>query len=106
MASVSKHDTVELYQPLRHMMQNELLTILSIVDAIRLNGTVSAAKLCELFDCSVPTLKRRIDDARNLGAHVESVKAGHKWVYHLANAEMVAPRLERWIELERARSLV
>lgn len=85
---------------------NENLAVLSIVDAIRIYGTVSAANLCTWFACSLPTLKRRIDVARNLGAHVESVKVGHVWAYHLANASIVEARLATWLELERARSLV
>jgi len=62
--------------------------------------------LCCWMGCSVATLKRRIDDVRGLGAHVESVKAGDRWVYHVANADLLEPRLSRWIELEQQRSLV
>lgn len=63
-------------------------------------------ELAGWMGCSVPTLKRRLDDVRGLGAHVESMKVGKRWVYHVANAHMLEPRLSRWIELELQRSLV
>lgn len=65
-----------------------------------------ADELCAWMGCSLRTLKRRIDDVRGFGVHVESVKDGSRWVYHVANAEMCEPRLSRWIELEEQRSLV
>jgi len=85
-------------------MKSDLLITLEIVDACRTPR--SAAALCAEFGLSVATLKRRLADVRNMGAHIESVKIGARWVYHLANEPMVSARLARWIELERSRSLV
>ncbi len=87
-------------------MKSELHETLSVVQAIMLAGTASAAELCEAHGCSVATLKRRLDDARHLGAHVESVKLGAGWQYHVANGPVIAERLGTWLALERERSLV
>ena len=84
---------------------SELLVELLMVRRL-IERPQGAKELCAWMQCSVPTLKRRIDDVRGLGAHVESLKVGRQWVYHVANASMLEPRLSRWIELERQRSLV
>jgi len=86
-------------------MKSELLQILELVRCIQTRPT-SARDLCAFADCSLSTLSRRLAEAARLGAHVESIKVGKRWVYHLGNAAQVGPRLDRWIELERARSLV
>jgi predicted transcriptional regulator len=86
-------------------MKSELLGILEIVDFVKA-GPCKAESICQRFGISVATLKRRLDEARHLGAHVESVKVGREWVYHLANADSVSARLSRWLDLERSRSLV
>jgi len=86
--------------------KSELLMTLELVEALRLGGPRSTRDLCHCFGVSVATLKRRIDDARHLGAAVESVKSGHAWVYHLGNGPAVAARLARWLQLEQSRSLV
>ena len=85
-------------------MNSDLLTSLQIVAACRTPR--SAASLCAEFELSIATLKRRLSEARNLGAHVESVKLGTRWVYHLANDAACGKRLDSWIELETKRSLV
>lgn len=87
-------------------MQSDHLTTLEVIDAIGSGRLVSSAALARHFGCSVATIKRRVMDARHLGAHIESVKVGSGWLYHLANESAVRARLARWLELERARSLV
>jgi hypothetical protein len=87
-------------------MKSELLCTLEMVDALRF-GPLTIGQLCAYGDCSVPTAKRRLGDARRLGAAVESLKEGSgRWVYHLGNESAIAERLGRWLELERARSLL
>jgi hypothetical protein len=87
-------------------MKSELHETLSILDLLMRLGPLSAQGLCDVFGCSVATLKRRLDDARQLGAHVESIRQGGGWVYHVGNADAIRARLYRWLALERERSLV
>jgi len=86
-------------------MKSELLQTLELLAHLQA-GPSSAGDLCGVSACSVATLKRRLADARHLGAHVESLKIGTRWVYHLANQAAVSARLARWLDLERTRSLV
>ena len=84
---------------------NDLRMVLETVYAVG-GGQVSTVDLCRTLDVSVATLKRHIAEAQHLGAAIESVKLGRSWLYHCPNYDQCAPRLLRWIELERARSLV
>jgi hypothetical protein len=83
---------------------NELLETLEIVQRV-IDEPLQwgAADVAQWKGCSVPTVKRRVMDARNLGCHVESLKVGTRWVYHVGNASQVRPRLALWIDLERRR---
>ncbi len=87
-------------------MNSELLTTLLIVRELLDCGPCSAASLARSRQCSRATLKRRMDDARGMGVAIESVKLGASWFYHCANAATIEERLNRWIDLERARALV
>lgn len=84
---------------------SELLVELLMVRRL-IERPQGGSELCAWMQCSPATLKRRIDDVRGYGAHVESIKVGRTWVYHVGNAELLEPRLSRWIELEQQRSLV
>lgn len=86
-------------------MKSELLVTLELVQLLG-SGTFHADELCQRFGCSVATLKRRLSDARNLGAHVESIKVGSRWSYHVGNYAVVSTKLERWIALEQGQSLI
>jgi hypothetical protein len=86
-------------------MKSELLMTLEIVQLLG-SGTFHADELCQRFGCSVATLKRRLSEARNLGAHVESIKVGVRWSYHVGNFANISEKLERWIALEQGRSLI
>jgi hypothetical protein len=79
----------------------ELMMVRRLIEEPR-----TSQDLCAWMQCSLATLKRRIDEVRGFGAHVESVKMGRVSAYHVGNASMLEPRLSRWIELEQQRSLV
>lgn len=85
--------------------RTELLEILLMVRWL-IDKPAGMAELLEWSGFSEATIKRRIDEARGFGVHVEALKIGRHWVYHVANAEMCEPRLSRWIELEQQRSVV
>ncbi len=85
-------------------MKSDLLQTLEIVQLLG-SGTFHADELCLRFDCSIATLKRRLAEARNLGAHVESIKVGTRWSYHVGNLSSLT-NLDRWIALEQGRSLI
>ncbi len=87
-------------------MKSELLKTLLIVRSIIDTGPTPCAELARFHGMSTATLKRRLEDARQLGAHVESVKLGARWYYSVPNAAVVHRRLGLWIKLEEARSLV
>lgn len=84
---------------------NPLLQSLQILLSLSF-GDAPASRLASDFSISIPTLKRYLDDLRNMGAVIVSVKAGGQSRYHLANREDVMPRALRWMELEIERSLV
>lgn len=84
---------------------NPLLQSLQVLQALSI-GDYSAKRLTADFSISIPTLKRYLDDLRNMGAVIVSVKAGGESRYHLANTDSVMPRALRWIDLEVQRSLV
>lgn len=83
---------------------NSLLTTLEIISVLS-RRPMAAAELQSLFPVSIATLKRHLAEARELGANIESIKLGKSSTYVLRNAPQVAARLERWIELEKARNL-
>lgn len=83
---------------------NSLLTTLEIISSLSRSPS-TAAELQALFQISIATLKRHLAEARDLGADIESIKVGKASTYHLRNAAQVSKRLDRWIELERARDL-
>lgn len=85
-------------------MNNPLLTILEIVEALGIQSA-SAADLMVKFDLSIATLKRYISEAQTLGAKIESVRFGKGWVYVLTNKDDVKVRVHEWIQLERKRDL-
>ena len=88
-------------------MKSDLLLTLQIVARLETMGVLGAADLCVWFGLSVATLKRRLADARHLGAVIESSRAeSGAWVYRLCNPRAVRERLYQWLELESARSLV
>jgi len=84
---------------------NPLLQSLQILQSLSY-GDAPASWLAGDASISIPTLKRYLDDLRNMGAVIVSVKAGGQSRYHLANREEVMPRALRWMELEIGRSLV
>jgi biotin operon repressor len=51
------------------------------------------------------TLSRKIEEARHLGAKIESVRQGRRNVYRLTNWEQIQKTVRRWIELEEQRTL-
>lgn len=84
---------------------NPLLQSLQVLLSLS-HGDAPANRLAADFSISIPTLKRYLDDLRNMGAVIVSVKAGGQSRYHLANASCVMPRALRWMELEIDRSLI
>lgn len=84
---------------------NPLLQSLQILQSLSY-GDAPAGWLADDASISIPTLKRYLDDLRNMGAVIVSIKAGGQSRYHLANREEVMPRALRWMELEIGRSLV
>lgn len=84
---------------------NPLLQSLQILQSLSL-GDAPAGWLAEDVSISIPTLKRYLDDLRNMGAVIVSVKSGGQSRYHLANSQEVMPRALVWVELETRRSLL
>lgn len=78
----------------------EIQPVLELVELL-LVYEWTAADLAFAQGCSVPTIKRRIAEARELGADIAAQKGASGWVYQLRNAEAVGPRVRQWLELER-----
>lgn len=86
------------------MTVNPLLQILRMIETLSRNDT-SAETLCKQLNASPATVKRYLNEARELGADIRSVRCGASWLYELRNAETVMPRTMRWIDLEQKRDL-
>lgn len=87
---------------------NPLLTTLYV---IRSAGEIrpTAEWLCNYYGLSDRTLKRYIDDARQLGADLRPVKLNDgRYHWTCANWESLEAtgRLARWIDLEQSRNLL
>lgn len=78
----------------------EIQPVLELVELL-VEADRSAADLIAIQGCSVATIKRRIAEARDLGADIAAQKGAGGWVYQLRNAEAVGPRVRQWLELER-----
>lgn len=86
-------------------MNNPHLTTLEIVETLsRFDADLQTIE--NQFSIGPATVKRYIAEARHLGADIVSVKTGSTWRYHLVNWAACKKITLRWIELEKARSLV
>ena len=65
---------------------------------------LSAARLTNGYAISIPTLRRYISEARNMGAKIESRKIDGRSYYIIENWSAVQNIVERWIQLETDRS--
>lgn len=86
------------------MTVNPLLQILRMIETLSRTAS-SAETLCKQLNASPATVKRYLNEARELGADIRSVRSGPSWLYELRNAETVMPRTMRWIDLEEKRDL-
>lgn len=86
------------------MHMNSLLTTLEITSYLS-RKSATAAHLQTEFGVSIATLKRHLAEARELGAEIDSVKIENVSTYELRNYPLISKRLNRWIELEKARNL-
>ena len=86
-------------------MNNPLLTTLEIIAALGDRPSTAAELQAQFGAISIATLKRHINEARQLGADIQSVKSGKFWCYQLNNEKDVRVRLARWLELEKSRDL-
>jgi biotin operon repressor len=86
------------------MTVNPLLQTLRMIEALS-RSDASAETLCKQLDASSATVKRYLNEARDLGADIRSVRVGAAWVYELRNADSVMSRTMRWIDLEEKRDL-
>lgn len=86
------------------MTVNPLLQILRMIETLS-HIDASAETLCKQLNASPATVKRYLNEARELGADIRSVRCGAAWVYELRNSESVMPRTLRWIDLEEKRDL-
>lgn len=84
------------------MTVNPLLQILLMIETLSRNDA-NAETLCKQLGASPATVKRYLNEARELGADIRSVRDGGHWLYELRNAESVMPRTLRWIDLEQKR---
>ena len=86
-------------------MNNPLLNTLQIVETLsRFDADLQTLE--NQFFIGPATVKRCISEARNMGADIVSIKVGSSWRYHLVNWSACKKIVLRWIELEKARSLV
>lgn len=88
--------------------QNPLLTTLYV---IRSAGEIrpTAEWLCRYYGLSDRTLKRYIEEGRQLGAQLRAVKladGAYHWQVENWESLEATGRLARWIDLEESRSLV
>lgn len=86
------------------MTVNPLLQTLRMIEALS-RADSSAETLSLYLDASPATVKRYLNEARELGADIRSVRSGACWLYELRNASSVMPRTVLWIELEQKRDL-
>lgn len=70
-----------------------------------LAGDCTSDELCNVVQVSRSTLMRSIDDLRNMGAIIDSVRTGSWYVYRLVNKHAVEARLCAWLDLELSRKL-
>lgn len=80
----------------------ELYIALRLVQTI---GTerLAAAELTVKLQCSIATLKRRMADARYIGADIVCERQGEQWLYGCRNWNEIARRLEYWLAIEAQR---
>ena len=86
------------------MSSNPLLQTLRMIEKLSRDDANSETLAREL-DASPATLKRYLNEARELGADICSVRMSGGWVYELRNAEAVMKRVKLWIDLEETRNL-
>jgi biotin operon repressor len=66
---------------------------------------LTADDLMTGMEFSRATLSRKIEEARHLGAKIESVRQGRRNLYRLTNWEQIQKTVRRWIALEEQRTL-
>jgi biotin operon repressor len=66
---------------------------------------LTADDLMTGMEVSRATLSRKIEEARHLGAKIESVRQGRRNLYRLTNWEQIQKTVKRWIQLEEQRTL-
>lgn len=71
-----------------------------------LMGEFTTEYLCQFAEVSTATLRRYLDQLRNMGCVILSERGQGGWVYRLHNANEVRERLCLWLDLERTRSLL
>lgn len=86
-------------------MKSELEKQLTVASVL-MNDDLTAGGLARIVSVSPSTLKRYVDDLRNMGAEIESVRSLGVWRYRLVNKDAVGLRVARWLELERERLLL
>ena len=77
-----------------------------VVGQALLDDDRTADYLMRRVSVSAATLKRYLGELRSFGCLIVSRRESSGWVYRLENRGEVRTRLERWLELERTRSLV
>lgn len=88
------------------MAQDPFLRTLKILRAL-VDSPVSTGDLCQRFEISARQLARDLDEIRDLGADLESVRFPEGWLWVCTNARAIESRglLQRWIDLEETRAV-
>ena len=86
-------------------MTNPLLQTLQIIETLsRFDASIDT--LANQVNCSEPTAKRYIKEARAMGADIVAARVGGIFVYELRNWDACRHTVTTWIELEKARKVV
>ena len=85
-------------------MENELLSIMNIAESIAEKNINRSEDLCNVFDMSVTTLRRRLSLLRHFGVQIKSKRTvGAQigtWSYKIENWPQVKKMIMKWKDLE------
>jgi len=87
----------------------DTLRTLTVVELICANRGIATEELCQRLDASERQVKRMIARAKELGADLrptrgEAASGGYGWICY--NKTDIRPRLDRWLAMERAQTLL
>ena len=91
-------------------MENELLSIMNIAESIAEKNINRSEDLCNAFNMSVTTLRRRLSLLRHFGVQIKSKRTvGAQigtWSYRIENWQEVKKLVRKWKELEKKQDML